>query len=320
MLTLALLPYKAFSAYQHWFIEVPNGMMDIDGNDGSRLPFLTQNSESAYYGPVHFQQVYAASQFSQIPTNGAYLTHITFRQNCASGGSRRVFNLAVRLSTTSKTPDHLSAIFAENIGADESMVYGPTNYIPPGGVGPCPSVDTFLHGQYIGLTTPFYYEPKKGNLLMDIQHGGTSWDTFYTNYKLDAHSIDNDSISCIAAYSLQATNAEITSTMGLITAFSFYPTPALGIRRETNNIVLTWPINPEMTFQLQWTDRIGGFVPWLYYSGEIYSTSARQTVTIPKADYSSKIFRLYKTTQNAPQPLLILPDVLSKQTSPNLIP
>jgi hypothetical protein len=155
---------------------------------------------------------------------------------------------------------------------------------------------------------------------MDIQHEGTRWDIYYANYKLDAQNSGGDSVSCVAAYSLQATNAEVDSTMGLVTAFSFWPTPALGIRQETNNIVLTWPINPRRTFQLQWTDLLEISSPWQYYNGVIYSNSAQQTVTIPENNYSRKYFRLYKTTQNAPQPLLILPDVLSKQTSPNLIP
>src|SRR5437870_5548328 len=60
--------------------EVPNGLLNTNGNDASRLPF-------GYLGPVRYQQVYHASQFLRVPPGGAFITHIYFRPACSSSRS-----------------------------------------------------------------------------------------------------------------------------------------------------------------------------------------------------------------------------------------
>src|SRR5213593_1187193 len=72
------------------FFEVPNGLLSTNGNDASRLPF-------GYLGPVRYQQVYDASQFSRVPPKGAFITRIFFRPACSSTRSWVLTNLQVNV-------------------------------------------------------------------------------------------------------------------------------------------------------------------------------------------------------------------------------
>src|SRR5881394_1149464 len=110
--TAVLMSWATEKAYSAIFFEVPSGLSDVEGNAASRLPF-------GYPTPVRYQQVFDVSQFTLVPTGGAFLTRIFPRADCSSTFKWLVTNLQVNLSTTLKSPDNLSAIFAENFGADE---------------------------------------------------------------------------------------------------------------------------------------------------------------------------------------------------------
>src|SRR5205823_2672738 len=62
--------------------------------------------------------------------------------------------------TTSKVPDGLSTTFADNVGANETVVYsGALNFF------------LTAPGAYIiPLQTPFLFDPTTGNLLMDVRN------------------------------------------------------------------------------------------------------------------------------------------------------
>ena len=62
------------------------------------------------------------------------------------------------LSTTSKDWNNLSATFASNIGPDNQTVFS----------GNLAQSWSFPKTMTITLTTPFLYDPSKGNLLMDV--------------------------------------------------------------------------------------------------------------------------------------------------------
>src|SRR6266511_1537546 len=78
-------------------IEVPDGLMDVEGNDFSRLPFGYE-----YPNIVRYQQVYDASAFSLVPPGGAFVTRIFFRADCTPGWGPVVTNLQINLCTTIK--------------------------------------------------------------------------------------------------------------------------------------------------------------------------------------------------------------------------
>jgi len=148
ILAMALAPISVQSAGV--FFVVPNNLLNTNGNDASRLPF-------SYLGQVRYQQVYDASQFSQLPPGGAFLTRIFLILDCSSTKSWLVTNLQVNVSTTKKGPDTLSPVFAENVGSDDIVRFGPAAYAPSlAGCG-----NSFA-GE-IEVKVPFFYDPMLGN-------------------------------------------------------------------------------------------------------------------------------------------------------------
>jgi hypothetical protein len=138
---------------------VPNSLMNTNGNDASILPF-------GYLGQVRYQQVYDASQFSLVPPGGAFITRIFLSVDCSSRKTWLVTNLQVNVSTTQKDPDTLSPVFAENVGSDDIVTFGPAAYAPSlAGCGNSFSSE-------IEVNVPFFYEPTKGNLLFDLRSSG----------------------------------------------------------------------------------------------------------------------------------------------------
>ena len=272
--------------------EVPNGLMTVEGNGASRLPF-------AYEGPVRYQQVFAASQFSRVPEGGAYLTYIWFRRNCASSNSWTVTNLQVNLSTTLKEPDQLDPMFSENIGDDEIVAFETKDYFPPPLNGSsCPNTQPFANSMQ--LDRPFFYDPARGNLLLDMRQDDISY-RFDTNWPpnlprprpedslLDAQTALGDSVSRIAAFSLTTNMAEVVETTGLVMLFLFNPVPVLTNAVTTNEVVITWPTEPR-TFALQWADSLGTNTIWQPYTNSYASNTAYSTLTLPLASLTSLMY------------------------------
>jgi hypothetical protein len=75
------------------------------------------------------------------------------------------------------------------------------------------------------LTTPFFYNPAAGNLIMDLQNfsSGNSGGTLIP--ALDATSASPTLVSRVYAFSATATTATGGDQMGLVTRFNFVPTP-----------------------------------------------------------------------------------------------
>jgi hypothetical protein len=112
---------------------------------------------------TRFQQVYSSGGLvdaSPVPITGPMeITQIDFFH--ASGepfGNLTVGSYVLHLSTTSAPVDLLSTIFAENVGADDSVFK--TFSLSDGLV----SSSTFS----LEADTPFLYDPSDGNLLIDV--------------------------------------------------------------------------------------------------------------------------------------------------------
>jgi hypothetical protein len=271
-------------------IAVPNELAQVEGNAGSRLPF-------DYNSPVHYQQVYDASQFAKVPTGGAWVTFIHFRADITSSTGWGITNLRVNLSTTIKAPDHLSPVFAENVGGDATRVFGPAHYGTPGPHSGSPSP---WDGQ-IELSLPFFYDPARGNLLLDLTHEGIwPFDGFSQDCILDTQDVAGDSVSRAAAFSLGASEAEVLDTVGLATRFQFDPTPELTVAYETNQVVLSWPFDPT-TFRLQQADAAGGPGSWQDYPEPTPPFGFYRYVRIPQTALQAS--RFYRLVMDTPQPL-----------------
>ena len=275
----------------------PAGLGTVEGNSQSSLPFSDIVDFGAYVGPIRYQQVYNSSDFSQLPDGGAYLTGIFFRGDCLSREGVEVTNLQVNLSTTSAKADTLSATFADNIGTDDMQVAALARAAFPNLGNHCPAV---WDSDAIVLDVPFFYDPAKGNLLMDLRTSGASPPP-RTLSIFDTQS-GVDSVSRVVAYSLSATTAQVMDSEGLVTLFGFYERPRLIVTLETNTVVIKWPYQPD-PFKLQWRDSLTAAPTWQDFTGNVALVfGGYKVATIPLKGSKSK--RFYRLFWNSPQPLL----------------
>ena len=114
-------------------VVVPNGLESLSGNMGSGVPFAIQEAPSI--PSMRYQQVYASTAFAAVSTNGAFLTHLAFRPGSNYGISAGSSNVLIKFSTTSKLPDNLNVSFDQNVGSDETTVFGPARLVISGQAG-----------------------------------------------------------------------------------------------------------------------------------------------------------------------------------------
>jgi hypothetical protein len=143
--------------------------------------------------------------------------------------SSTLTSIEIDLSTTSASPGSLSTTFANNIGGDDTVVFpkGPlslsSNFTPAAGGSKAFDI-------VITLTTPFSYDPSKGNLLLDVMNfsGGTT-----TVFDADGASSQVSRLFSTTSSGVNDATGE-TDNIGLVTQFVFtspsaVPEPALPI-------------------------------------------------------------------------------------------
>ncbi len=138
--------YSQESSPSQWLV-VPNNLTEARGNIGLSGPFTPYNSViTGEYEPSRFQQVYSASQFTSLIPNGGWISGIGFRQ-WSGGHIGNLPDIQVNLSTSLRSPDGLSSTYGENVGLDDTVVFGrgPLNWLP--------------FTQFVSFTTPFLYDP-----------------------------------------------------------------------------------------------------------------------------------------------------------------
>ncbi len=143
------------SAYEN--VEGPEGFSTVDEHpNGGR-----------------FQLVYSASDsLLTVPNSHRYLTGIRWRpdRSLSEPLSLPWTHLEARVSATSKDPTNLSWEFAENIGADETLIYNGPITLTTSNSGPAEGPREFDY--VLDFETPYYYDPNAGNLLIDFTMRG----------------------------------------------------------------------------------------------------------------------------------------------------
>ncbi len=191
---------------------VPNAQANSEGNSSTSDPFTSSS--------FRFQQVFSASEFGTTPF---IINSIAFRIDGASTGpvGWSFGGGSLQLSTTTRTPDSLSPIFADNIGSDVRTIFNGAfgiggSYQP--GANPQP------FSQNIPGSSSFIYNPAQGNLLLDIR--GRSGLTLFPG-SMDGQSTVGDSVSWVFANS-ELPASGTANTFGLITRFdvTVVPEPA----------------------------------------------------------------------------------------------
>lgn len=187
-----------------------NSPTDSTGfNEGNSSLIRPYRGDSSRY-----QQVYAADDFvSTLAAGGVWLQRLLFRTDGNGFAfSGTASNLDVRLSTIGNGLDSLSPVFANNPGANETVVLGPANQIVSGVF--VPRVNAAQEWSVIiNFATPFLYRPADGNLLLDIRMtGGVG-----LGAQLDAWNRAGDSVSSVSGFYGDTSGA--LSTIGLATRF-----------------------------------------------------------------------------------------------------
>jgi hypothetical protein len=143
-------------------IVTPGGYETREGNYADGVPFGTGNRR--------LQQVISAQEFSRLSAPIS-ITSMALREHTNGFGFAHFITNQINLSTTTKAPDALSPVFAENVGLDETVVV-PGNqrngivggYLPGDATQPFATIFTFAQ--------PFVYDPQAGNLLIEIRNYG----------------------------------------------------------------------------------------------------------------------------------------------------
>jgi hypothetical protein len=158
------LAATGFASGTETFFVVPGDLTSQEGNSALAYPL---NIGLLGLGSQRYQQVYAASQFAGLTSGGGLITKVSFRVNgTLTSFSGTLPDIQLNLSTTSRAVDGLSMTFAENLGSDDTIVFdrGPLTLSGTGGMGPN------LFDATITLTTPYFYNPAQGNLLLDVRN------------------------------------------------------------------------------------------------------------------------------------------------------
>jgi hypothetical protein len=154
-----------------------------------------------------YQQVYGSSDFgsSPITITGLAFTPAT---GFTAPFSSVLPNVDISLSTTAAPVDGLSSTFAANVGADSTLVFG----------GPLPLSSAGIPGVFdmvIPFTTPFTYDPERGNLLLDVENFADGTTTHF-----GTELASGDTVSRVVADNdVNSPTAFTVDTAGLVTEF-----------------------------------------------------------------------------------------------------
>lgn len=233
VLALLLVSCFAVGTASAATVVVPNSLANVEGNSGNDFPF-----NISIYTPtpsMRYQQVFQSSEFSAFG-GPSLITQIAFRPDGGTYGSAfssTLSSIRIDLSTTSVAPDSLDSTFAKNVGADAKTVYYGSLPLSSAFTGPEGGPKNF--DITINLTTPFFYDPTAGNLLLDVRN----YDGGVTTY-IDSQLTSGDSTSRV--FSVVSGRVDDSSgerdSEGLVTQFTNSPVPVftcVGFEIATNN-------------------------------------------------------------------------------------
>ena len=235
----------------------PTGPLPGPSYVATFFPFFLQQIQLT---SMRYQQVYSASVFSNVPPECLYVTTLTFFQDINQQGTTKltITNMQVNLSTTQRPSDGLSSNFEENVGPDDTVVFG---------AGPHEFDDTANPGRFpIFLDRPFRYNAASGNLLVDVRILNGAGPVAHNFPALSAFNSSTDEVSRVWATNVAFATATGADTTGLDTVIQFSPVPSLRIysstfNTPTNYIAVEWATQPTV-FVLQQSTLLGNKGSW----------------------------------------------------------
>jgi hypothetical protein len=194
-------------------VVVPNSARTVEGNSNNSYPF---NLTPFGVPSQRYQQLYVASQFG----GGGLITQIIFRPDATFGNAftSTLPDIQIDLAYTNHADDGLSTTYANNITAGDTIVFarGPLT-LSSAFTGPPNGPKDF--DIVITLTTPFFYNPALGNLLLDVRNFGAG-----TTCSFDAVFTSGDGVSRLFNQNVNGTTGS-TDSLGLVTGFNIVPEP-----------------------------------------------------------------------------------------------
>jgi hypothetical protein len=240
-------------------IVVPNSLATNDGNVSLTAPAGGPNS-------LREMRIYDAAQFGGL-SGPSFLTQFAWRPDTTPGPSGpRSLALRIFASTTSRSVAGLSTTFAENIGADNTLVFSGTliwataNLPGPG--------NTRQFDVVFPFTTPFLYDPAAGNLLLEMQ------------FTANGEAIRVDAVSGNSAVNKIQNLGSSTAPTGdfgipQVTQFTFEPPPPVTIR--TSQVEVRWNSIANLTYQVQYRSDLTTNL-WAPLGDDIRSTGATSSI------------------------------------------
>ena len=193
---------------------VPTGLENVEGNSGSR-------NVLGFINVARLQQVINADQFKTGPVT---FTGVSFRTNGETFGgpfsgpgtsfTRTTEGFRLQLSTTSAGADNLSNSFSANTGLNVIDVIPRSNVTYSSAAMSSNGVTRDFDVTF-DFVNPFFYDPSKGNLLLDLTSFGGSNRSGTT---LDGQNVLADGTSSLFLQNGTGGNG-VTSTFGFVTQF-----------------------------------------------------------------------------------------------------
>jgi len=186
------------------------GSDDSEGDNASDFPFRIPDGR--------LQQFYPASIFSSL-SSAIVIVSVAFRVNGddSVGFLQQSFNtVTLMLSTKPSTGTPPSPNFSENRGPDATTVFdGPITFNAAKSSGPAP------FDIKISFTTPYSYDPKLGDLILELSHDRQ----FGLGGRLDAVSSGTPELLGTRNNDMSATlvGGVIVTQFGYTSVPEFYP-------------------------------------------------------------------------------------------------
>lgn len=212
-------------------VVVPQGLTNVAGGQNSSL----------FSGTRRIQQIYGPANF---PAGQVTISELRFRPGTPIAAvSANLTDLRVFLSTSSRQPDALSSTFAENSGPDVTEVFaGPLNLVASGTGTPGGATDFEFA---IPLIQPFFFDPAKGNLLVELHNGtptgGLTEDATGSTSDQASRVFDMNSGSATAASTVDS-YASVLALGYLTKPPALWMAPAPGTYNNPIRIVLNSPV------------------------------------------------------------------------------
>jgi len=218
-------------------VVVPNAQATNDGNASATTP-----TGAAL---VRSMRIFDASQFAAL-SGPSFLTQFAWRPDRILGQSGpHSVNLRIYASTTTRSVAGLSMTFADNLGADNTLVFNGTLNWTTGNL-PGPG-NTRQFDIVFPCTTPFLYDPAAGNLLLDTQ---LSDDGQSQSITLDTEMGNPTAKEIVNTTSSTAVTATFVAPFVQVTQFTFEPPPLVTLR--ASQVEVCWNSISNLTYQVQY--------------------------------------------------------------------